>query len=316
MRATQPMAVWSWRLSAHREKGRARGPAPRHKPPPQHTQHGAAPSGTAPAGASTAPPTPDTAHLPLFSPPTVRGSALPKPHQPFPVGGDVSTCCQTQSKQGRACGPPHGAVTPSREGSRSLYSTRTASGRSATMAETWDQSKENFAPVRAGRNAKALSEVPLTPGKASLADLEDRRRCAGCRRPRGQRCQARLPPAQPFPLRTRDLRKFLDEIAAAQDDPLPVWLRCAVRGGAPARRVPGRRGKASADSSPPHPRTPAPLLFPLCTPPGSSSGRRRRSRPLAARSSCSRCWRPPPRRCRRRTAISTTPASSGCGCNT
>jgi len=42
--------------------------------------------------------------------------------------------------------------------------------------EEWDTSKENFAPVRAGRNAKALREVPLTPSKATLGDIEDRQR--------------------------------------------------------------------------------------------------------------------------------------------
>jgi hypothetical protein len=42
--------------------------------------------------------------------------------------------------------------------------------------EAWETSKENFAPVRTGRRATALREVSVTPGKASLTDLEDRKR--------------------------------------------------------------------------------------------------------------------------------------------
>lgn len=44
------------------------------------------------------------------------------------------------------------------------------------QAETWETSKENLQPVKAGRKPDVLLKAPLTPGKSYKADLEGERR--------------------------------------------------------------------------------------------------------------------------------------------
>jgi hypothetical protein len=50
-----------------------------------------------------------------------------------------------------------------------------------TAAETWELSKENYVPVKAGRKKSALAEVPVDPSaSATKQALEERRRSVAC----------------------------------------------------------------------------------------------------------------------------------------
>jgi hypothetical protein len=46
----------------------------------------------------------------------------------------------------------------------------------ASAAESWELSKENYVPVKAGRKKSALAEVPVDPSASSTKQALDERR--------------------------------------------------------------------------------------------------------------------------------------------